>query len=253
MRVTFEDHSGFLLETAERYLIFDYYRGVLPELKKEKPVYVFVSHSHYDHYNTDIFKLFEKYSVKYILSDDIEDEFDGDLEELTGELAETTKARTIFVAPHEKLELDGMTIETLKSTDLGVAFIVKVEAGTIFHAGDFQWWDWPGEPEEDNREMKTAFLEEMKLIEGRSFDLAFAVLDPRQEGSAFLGMEYILTHTCVSTAVPMHFWRKYRITGEFKEYMDKNHPELRGRTEIIELREPGQSFEVCTDKREERP
>ena len=36
-------HSGFLVETAKRYFIFDYYKGELPKLNPDKPVYVFAT------------------------------------------------------------------------------------------------------------------------------------------------------------------------------------------------------------------
>mgnify|MGYP000370425735 FL=1 len=50
MQITRIFHSGFLVETARRYFIFDYYKGELPKLNPDKPVYVFASHGHQDHY-----------------------------------------------------------------------------------------------------------------------------------------------------------------------------------------------------------
>lgn len=44
MQITRIFHSGFLVETAKRYFIFDYYKGELPKLNPDKPVYVFASH-----------------------------------------------------------------------------------------------------------------------------------------------------------------------------------------------------------------
>ena len=41
MKVTYLDHSGFLLECKDRYCIFDYYKGELPPLDKGKEVLVF--------------------------------------------------------------------------------------------------------------------------------------------------------------------------------------------------------------------
>lgn len=42
MKITYINHSGFLLETKDCYYIFDYYKGELPHLDKEKEVIVFV-------------------------------------------------------------------------------------------------------------------------------------------------------------------------------------------------------------------
>ena len=57
--ITCIGHSGFAIETASTTLIFDYYtdhEGVLTAiLERAKAIYVFVSHSHRDHLNPDIF------------------------------------------------------------------------------------------------------------------------------------------------------------------------------------------------------
>ena len=44
MKITYINHSGFLIETKDCYYIFDYYKGELPQLDKEKEVIVFCSH-----------------------------------------------------------------------------------------------------------------------------------------------------------------------------------------------------------------
>ena len=58
MTLTYIFHSGFVLETDKSILIFDYWldlNGVVPPfLKKDKPVYVFSSHFHEDHFNSAI-------------------------------------------------------------------------------------------------------------------------------------------------------------------------------------------------------
>ena len=55
MKITYINHSGFLIETRDCYYIFDYYKGELPNLDKEKEVIVFCSHFHKDHFNPQIF------------------------------------------------------------------------------------------------------------------------------------------------------------------------------------------------------
>ena len=46
MQVTYIDHSGFMVESGSCYYIFDYYKGELPNLDKDKEVIVFCSHFH---------------------------------------------------------------------------------------------------------------------------------------------------------------------------------------------------------------
>ena len=72
MKITFIEHSGFMVEMERTVLLFDYYQGEIPAFDKEKTLYVFVSHSHADHYNPVIWKLKEQYEkVQYIISDDV--------------------------------------------------------------------------------------------------------------------------------------------------------------------------------------
>lgn len=66
MKVTFICHSCFLVETAECYYLFDYYKGKLPSLDTEKPLLVFVSHSHQDHYNPAVFAMLRQMGMKKV-------------------------------------------------------------------------------------------------------------------------------------------------------------------------------------------
>ena len=60
MKVTYLNHSGFLVETETKVLLFDYYtegaRKVYfdPKDYPEKDIFVFVSHAHEDHYDRRI-------------------------------------------------------------------------------------------------------------------------------------------------------------------------------------------------------
>ena len=40
MEITYIGHSGFLVETDACYFVFDYYKGTLPPMKTDKPVFV---------------------------------------------------------------------------------------------------------------------------------------------------------------------------------------------------------------------
>ena len=76
MMLTYVFHSCFVLETEKAILIFDYWldlNGVVPPfLKKDKPVYVFSSHFHEDHFNSAIFEWKKQCGdITYILSKDI--------------------------------------------------------------------------------------------------------------------------------------------------------------------------------------
>ena len=72
MRVTYLSHSGFLVEMDDACFLFDYYKGEIPDIDREKQLFVFVSHGHYDHYKKEIFRLAEREKeTYYILPEEI--------------------------------------------------------------------------------------------------------------------------------------------------------------------------------------
>ena len=71
MTVTYLYHSGFTVEIDDVMLVFDYYKGELPDTAKDKKLYVFSSHFHKDHFQESIFEWEKDYDVTYILSKDI--------------------------------------------------------------------------------------------------------------------------------------------------------------------------------------
>ena len=213
MKVTFIEHSGFMVEMEQNVLLFDYYQGEIPSFDGSKTLYVFASHSHADHYDPAIWKLKEQYKdIHYILSDDIKD-----------------NEGAVVMKAHEKKEVAGIEIETLRSNDMGVAFLVKVEGKTIYHAGDLNWWHWNGEPEEDNEYYKKTFQDEMKYLEGKKIDLAFMLLDPRQEDKYCWGMNYFL-----------HCFEHYKINHHYLNCEDGR----RWKNIVRDITGAGQVFEI---------
>ena len=102
MKVTFIEHSGFMVEMEQNVLLFDYYQREIPSFDGSKTLYVFASHSHADHYDPAIWKLKEQYKdIYYILSDDIKD-----------------NRGAVVMKAHEKKEVAGIEIETLRSNDM---------------------------------------------------------------------------------------------------------------------------------------
>ena len=216
MKVIYLDHSGILVELKDYYCIFDYYKGELPPLDKEKDVIVFCSHSHNDHYNPLIFDLLDKSGMCYqaVLANDISDE------------NRLSKIKYRFVEPDKCYHFDGgIRVETLLSNDSGVAFIVRSDEGTIYHSGDLNDWYWEGEPEEDNLELRTIYHSEIGKIKGRHFDIAFVPLDPRLEAHYADGILYFLENVDCDAVYPIHYWGDssviQRFITEYPEYQSR--------------------------------
>ncbi|MEA4920119.1 MAG: MBL fold metallo-hydrolase [Clostridiaceae bacterium] len=225
MKITYILHSGFSLELEGKTLLFDYYKGDLPDFDKQKPLYVFSSHRHHDHFTKTVFDLSQNgYIVKYILSSDIKTSKEG--------------CDIIRAYPNDSLTLDDLKISTLKSTDEGVAFIIETEGVSIYHAGDLNLWIWDEESEEYNRLMAKNYMAQLELIKGRSFDIAFLPLDPRQEKDRERGLLAFLSLCSCSHIFPMHFWEDYSVIPSLIEH----NPALAPITEIITHQ--GQEFEI---------
>ena len=70
MRVIFLAHDGFFIELDQVCLLFDWWKGVLPPLS-DKPLLVFVSHRHEDHFNPAVFTLADcKADIQFLLGSD---------------------------------------------------------------------------------------------------------------------------------------------------------------------------------------
>ena len=69
MKITYIHHSAFLAETESACLLFDYFEGELPKIPAEKPLYVFASHRHGDHFSEVIFDLADGHeNIMFVVS-----------------------------------------------------------------------------------------------------------------------------------------------------------------------------------------
>lgn len=223
MNITHLGHSGFLIEFKDCYCIFDYYVGKLPRLDATKPVVVFASHFHPDHYNPRIFELLAEQDMEKVfavLSKDIsEKRWPADIP--------VTK-----VTFHQTYELPcDITIQTLLSTDRGVAYLLKHDGCVIYHAGDLNDWSFDETSEfydeKKNKQISGMYRHEIDLLKDwlgeQVLDVAFLPLDPRQGSFAHKGMAYFLGKINTKKAYPMHYWNKPEIVDIFVE----KHPEYK--------------------------
>lgn len=207
MKITFIKHSCYFVELERCCLLFDWFAGDVPET--DKPLYVFSSHHHEDHFSHAVFDLCrEGRETAFILSDDI----------FRSRVPEGLQDRTLFVSPHQTYEIGGMKIATLESTDIGVAFLVQCEGRLIYHAGDLNCWVWDGAPRFQNDQMTAQYRRELLLLEGKEIDAAFVPLDPRQEKDFELGMKYFFEAANPKHVFPMHMWGDFSVVPLFKAY-----------------------------------
>lgn len=213
MKITYIHHSGFLVETDSCYYLFDYEKGGLPRMDVTKPIFVLSSHGHHDHYNSEIFSILKNcgmQNIYAILSDDIK---------------VPENVNVLQVSPGNEYHLCiGQTLTTFESTDVGVAFLIEDQGKIIYHAGDLNDWVWEGESDFYNEQMTQAYRKQIELLSeklgNREIDVAFVVLDPRQEKDYDKGMCYFLKHIPTKDVYPMHYWGNPDIIDVFL----KEHP-----------------------------
>lgn len=229
MKVTFILHSSYFVELDSCCLLFDYYEGDIPAT--DKPLYVFASHSHGDHFSPSVFELATPgREVHYLLSDDI----------FKSRVPEELVDQTVFVSPRSLYQVGNLRVATLESTDMGVAFLVECEGRMIYHAGDLNCWVWDGAPRMQNDMMKARYQQELQLLSGKKIDVAFVPLDPRQEENFDLGMKYFFEATGAVHVFPMHMWEDYSVVPLFK-----STPTYREyASHVMDVSQPGQTFTI---------
>jgi L-ascorbate metabolism protein UlaG (beta-lactamase superfamily) len=236
-------HSGFAVEYGDYFMIFDYYKlpgstgvsgfsgkDLTDRIANYKHPFVFVSHSHHDHFNPVIFE-WGKYnpSLTYILSSDVKQAHEN---------MQKHWGSCYYMSPYDTMEKKGMVISTFGSTDIGVSFLLKAGDIRIFHAGDLNWWHWAEEStRQELEEEERKFKEETSKIEGGSIDILFFPVDPRLGEYYWLGGEYMLKTFKPGLFVPMHFGDNNYITQKFAERMKSFE------AEIAVIKHKGQSFE----------
>jgi L-ascorbate metabolism protein UlaG (beta-lactamase superfamily) len=249
MTLTYIFHSGFALETDSAILVFDYWkdpaRVIDSVLSKPKPLYVFCSHFHEDHFTQNIFEWRKRHSdITYILSKDIYRRRRARKEDAD-----------VWLAKGGIFHDDIISTWALGSTDSGVSWIIEIEGKRIFHAGDLNNWyaKFLADDEPDmlrySLEMEEVFnpvnhekqyLGELKDIRkvADSFDVVMFPIDGRIGNGYTLGGRQFIERFNVGLFVPMHFTTGFQSAWRFKEYTDaKNIPfwEIKSEGETIYL------------------
>lgn len=202
--ITYVHHSSYFVETGSASLLFDFAGGNMPVFSDGKPIYVFVSHAHEDHFTKEIFELAEQYpNVTYLLSSDIDANDVPELEE-----------KAVFLAPGDKYADKNIKVETLTSTDQGIAFWVHVDGLDIYHAGDLNNWYWEGSKED--QDLEKAYHNELDKLAGRCADIAFVPVDPRLGDNFYRGVEDYMKISDALHLYPMHFWGDYSVIDKLK-------------------------------------
>lgn len=238
LQVWYLYHSGFAVKTRDHLLIFDYYSipGTdfnkllndsfsLEELCKEN-IIIFSSHRHPDHFDKRILDWSKTLpNIQYVLSDDIR-------------LPNNNDKRILTVHFNKEYTLNDLKMNTLHSTDEGVAFYIEIDGASLYHGGDLNWWHWNGETKHYNDTMAGQYKHEIDLLKGKKIDVAFLPMDPRLEENYLLGLDYFMKTLQPEIAFPMHFGKNYRVF----DWLKKDERANNYRTYIQNITHTGETF-----------
>lgn len=225
MILTYIFHSGFSIEFDKYSIIIDYFRDSNEDgksgfvhnylLKKSLPLYVLSTHSHHDHFNSEVLQWKkEKKDITYIFSSDI----------LENNLAKESDA--IYIQKLGIYQDANLRMKAFGSTDLGISFYIEADSKKIFHAGDLNNWHW--DEESTPKEIKVAedyFQRELNLItnEIKHLNIAIFPLDPRLGKHFMKGAQQFTEAIQTDILAPMHFSSDPKKIKEFKSFAEKHH------------------------------
>ena len=201
MEITYLLNSGFLIRDDRTILIFDDFEDpakVVDRIVDEgnfDNLYIFVSHAHFDHFGTHI-RAYSRQTTRYIFSYDLKH---------TKRIKIFPQDNITLMRRYSEWQDDNIHVWTYDSTDVGVSFLVEMSSGKkIFHAGDFNWWNWEGDTLENRLMMEKIFKKQLKRMEGLEADAAFFPVDGRLGNSQEMGAKAFLEKTRAKFLIAMH-------------------------------------------------
>ena len=206
MKIFFLHHSAIAANIGRVLLVFDYYQdkpggrlkdGAIgpADIADAEHVYVFVSHAHYDHYNTRIFEWAQyNANVTYILDPTVPEQERPD--------------GAVVLGRAQAFDDGHIAVQAFGSTDIGGSFYVRCGGKSIFHAGDLNNWHWKDESDTRYvRVMKLYFERELRLIKNYvdTIDYAFFPVDKRMGSDYDAGAVQFIDTMHPKVLIPIHF------------------------------------------------
>ena len=207
--VTYLYNSGFIVQIGDLALVFDDWKDpanvvqeALAGADAPKAIYFFASHNHYDHFDPHIFRYADT-GAQCILSRDI---WRSQRTKCEIPAAVLDSDRLHWVHTYDAWADDRIEVQTFSSTDAGVSFLVtdKQTGLRVFHAGDFNWWDWEEAEPAQRAVMEQEFRKQLARMEGLTADLAFFPVDGRLGATRAKGAYAFVRTVQVGALVTMH-------------------------------------------------
>lgn len=228
MEIIYIHHDCFLVLLDTCSMVFDFWTDPMPDasgeprflelIPRDRPLLVFVSHHHKDHYSRDIFGWKTRFpEIRYILSRDTA-RFCHHILSPTSVYSgpKPDKSQIVVIRPGESRTMTlpsgkSIYVRAFDSTDTGNSYLITAEGMNIFHAGDLNAWIWKDESTE--QEIKEALNAYTRILDSITdtlgpaprLDVCFFPVDSRIGTDYFTGAAMLLQRIRVDYFFPMHF------------------------------------------------
>ena len=201
MKITYLLNSGFMIEEKDTVILIDDFDD--PSLTVDKVVgegnfkhlYILASHAHFDHFGTHI-RAYAQKTEKYIFSNDIK---------RARRVKLFPPAQIVFMKKYSDWSDENLKVTTFDSTDVGVSFLIETSSRKkIFHAGDFNWWHWADDSEENQKIAERVFKNQMKRLNKLKADIAFFPVDGRLGEFQEKGVKEFMKQNDIKALTAMH-------------------------------------------------
>lgn len=220
VRIQYIWHDCFVVMTSDCDMIFDYWTdptvgdnelpAFLRDRKGNKPLYVFVSHHHKDHFNRSIFEWEKEIpEIHYIISKDVAKSARHILSPTSiyyGHKPDMDKVT--ILTPGDGYKDSVISVVAFNSTDIGNSYLVETMGHKFFHAGDLNAWIWKDESTEaEVSEAINKYEEILDQIKSAAphIDVAMFPVDSRIGTDYFIGAAMFVRAIFVDHFFPMHF------------------------------------------------
>lgn len=220
--VTYIHHDCFMVESPLCTIVFDYWTDpqspsgqaprFLDRIPAGRPLYVFVSHHHKDHFTKEIFSWASRLpNIHYIISKDTA-QFCRHIMSPTSVYAgpKVNPAKVTELRRGHTFDDGLLKAVAFGSTDIGNSYMIETQGARIFHAGDLNAWIWkdestPGEVKQALDLFQSKMKEITAVLHGGRVDICFFPVDSRIGSEYWTGARIFLERVDTGAFFPMHF------------------------------------------------
>ncbi len=182
---------------------------IMPYLDPKKKIFFFSSHSHPDHFNPRLKEISDNFQdSRLILSKGILDFFP--------DYRRGMDERMHFLEPGDFIEIEGLRITAMPSTDIGMSLFIEHKGVNIFFPGDLALWLWKELDKETKEDVRDTFERVIRCVTEEGTDILFVVMEPNLRELGWGGAVDAVKTVMPSLAIPIHLRGQHSLIYRFK-------------------------------------